>query len=85
MNIVDLYDLTISELLDMVKYKQMGLAYQLWKQAEITARMFSKEPYETPEKASPELYPPKKTYKMPEFLKDKSKRKGEVKNGQRKI
>lgn len=79
MNITDLYDMTLKELIEMVEYRQTGLAYTLWKQAEITARMFSKEPYETPETASPELYPPKKTYKMPEFLKDKSKRTGEVK------
>jgi hypothetical protein len=79
MNINDLYDMTIIELNTMLEYKQKGLAYNLWKQAEIIARMVSKEPYENPEKACPELYPPKKTYKMPDFLKDKNKRKGEVK------
>ena len=79
MKITDLYDMTLGELIEMVEYRQMGLAYKMWKEAEITAKMFSKEPYESPEKASPELYPPKKTYKMPECLKDKNKRKGEVK------
>lgn len=79
MNITDLYDMTLAELYEMLEYKRKGLAYQLWKQAEITAKMFSKEPYETPEMASPELFPPKKTYKMPEFLKDRNRRKGEVK------
>ena len=79
MDYKDLYDMTITEINDTIENRQRGKAYDLWKQAEIIARMVSKEPYKTPEEACPELYPPKKAYKMPEFLKDKNKRKGEEK------
>lgn len=75
----EMYDMTLKELDDVIVHKRQGLAYSLWKQGAIIARMVSKEPYTNPEEASPELYPPKKTYSGYDFLKDKSKRKGEVK------
>ena len=75
----EMYDMTLKELDDVINYTRQGLAYNLWKQGAIIARMVSKEPYGNPEEACPELFPPKKTYKGYDFLKDKSKRKGEVK------
>ena len=74
--ITDLYDLTISELNEMMDARKKGHAYNLWKQANLIATAcFSKKYPETPEKASPELYPPKKKYKMPDFLKGSLARK----------
>ena len=75
--ITELYDLTISELAEMLESRKKGHAYSLWKQAGLIATAcFSKKYPETPEMASPELYPPKKKYKMPDFLKDRMARKG---------
>lgn len=65
-NILDLYDMTIYELDLTFKNARKGLAYRLWKQSTITASMFSKNPYSSPEYACPELYPPKPTIKIPQ-------------------
>ena len=80
----ELYEMTLKELKNSLKEANKGLAYTMWKQAVINASMFGKNAPENPEKASPELYPPKKTYKMPEWMMKKyMKQKGvEVINGQ---
>lgn len=79
MSYSELYDMTIKELRNTLEKLKLGMSYRMWKEAVIIARMFSKEPFETPEKASPELYPPVKVVGDYSFLKDKNKRKGEVK------
>ncbi len=53
----------------MLEARKKGQAYELWKQAGLIAMAVVGKLSETPEKASPELYPPKKKYKMPDFLK----------------
>lgn len=61
----------------MLEACKQGLAYKMWKEAALVAMATLGKKYpETPEKASPELYPPKKTYKMPEWLKERQARKG---------
>ena len=73
--ITDLYDLTIAELSEMLEARKKGQAYSIWKQAGLIAvACFSKKYPETPEQASPELYPPKKKYKMPDFLKNRARK-----------
>lgn len=75
--ITDLYELTIAELTEMLEARRKGEAYNIWKQAGLIAMAcFSKSYPDSPEKASPELYPPKKKYKMPDFLKEARARKG---------
>ena len=63
--------MTLYELKNALKEVNAGLAYTMWKQAMLTISMLSEKRPETPEKASPELYPPKKTYKMPDWVKKK--------------
>lgn len=65
----DMYDLTMSELLNTIEQRKKGLAYEIWKLGNLS-QMLEKYP-ENPEKACPELYPPKKTIEMPDFLKKK--------------
>lgn len=72
----DLYDMDIIELTDTLDAKKKQLAYELWKQAGLIAQAVMGKNYpETPEKASPELYPPKKKFKRPDFLKGVQARK----------
>lgn len=70
----------ITELVNTLKQRKKGLAYKLWKQALLNKYILAKEFPKTPEDASPELYPPRKTYKMYDFLKNGT-RKGMIKNG----
>ena len=63
--------MTLYELKNALKQANKGLAYTLWKEAIITASMFGKNAPLNPEQASPELYPPKKRYKMPDWMKKK--------------
>ena len=61
--------MTVSELIDTLLARRRGLGYRIWKQSYLTAwavvgKHFPKEP----EKASPELFPKKKTIKMPPNL-----------------
>lgn len=56
-----------------------GMAYRMWREATLIGRLFSKEDYpKTPESACPELYPPKKSYKMPDFLLEKAIKRGVI-------
>lgn len=61
--------MTIKELIDTLMARRKGLAYKIWKEAYLIswACMGKKYP-DNPEKASPELYPPKKRIKMPTNL-----------------
>ena len=68
----------VMELLNTLRQRKKGLAYELWKQAYLNQYVVATGFPESPEKASPELYPPPKTYKMFNFLKNGS-RKGEIK------
>ena len=63
--------MTLYELKNTLKEANEGLAYTMWKQGVITMSMLGKKAPKSPEEASPELYPPKKTYKMPEWMKKK--------------
>lgn len=62
--------MTIYELEETLKHRKMGKAYEIWKQSILNTYVMSPDMFpKTPEEACPELYPPKKTYKMPNFLK----------------
>ena len=74
--ITDLYDLTFAELKVMLENINKGLAYSMWKQAVLNGAVFSKDFPKTPEEASPELYPEKTHYEMPDFLKEKAIKRG---------
>lgn len=70
----DLYEMDLKELENTLEQRKKGLAYKLWKQANLNTFVNRPELFpDNPEKACPELYPPPKTYKMPEFLKNRKK------------
>lgn len=61
--------MTLNELINTLKIRKQGLAYELWKTGNLCQLM---ENYpESPEKACPELYPPKPTIKMEQWMLDK--------------
>lgn len=69
MNLNELYDMTIKELILSLENRRKGLAYKIWKQAYLIGVAFAGKKYpRTPEEASPELYPKKKTIPMPKGL-----------------
>lgn len=68
MNILDLYEMTLYELKIMLEGKRKGLAEHLYKEAVIIGRLFNKDFPKTSEEAFPELFPPKKTYKVSSWI-----------------
>ena len=65
----ELYEMTVKELIDTLIARRKGMAYRIWKQAYLIAwAVMGKHYPKTPEKASPELYPPKPRIKMPANL-----------------
>lgn len=75
----DVERMTIKELVDYINANSRMLGYRMWKQSYLTgwSAMNGKTYPHTPQKASPELYPPPKRIPMPEVLKQKIL-KGEV-------
>lgn len=72
----DLYDMTLEELHNTLVQRKQGIGYEIWKNASLNMFVLGADKFpQTPEEASPELYPPKKTYKMPEFLKNSKHKK----------
>lgn len=75
--ISELYEMTIKELRTTLRNVNKGLAYRLYQSALLTGLAFVGKLPKSPQEAMPELYPPKKTYKMPEWMMKKYlKRKG---------
>lgn len=72
--------MTLTELIETLENRRIGLGYKMWKQAYLNAlaQCGSKFPT-TPEEATPELYPPKKSIPMPDFLREKWLKKGGLK------
>lgn len=75
----ELYDMTVRELIITLEQTNKGMAYKMWREASLIGALFSKQGYpKTPEDACPELYPPKKTYKIPDFLLEKAIKRGVI-------
>lgn len=72
-----LYKMTIKELIKTLEQRKKGLAYKVWKEANLIGASFGENDFpNNPESACPELYPPKISIKMPDFLKEKWLKKG---------
>ena len=67
----ELYNMTLKELRISLKNINKGLAYKLYQQALLTGLAFVGKLPKSPRDAMPELYPPRKTYKMPDWMKKK--------------
>lgn len=64
-----LYEMTVSELIDTLQSRRKGLGYKLWKQAYLISwAVFGKNYPKTPQAANPDLYPRKTSIKMPPNL-----------------
>lgn len=77
-----LYDMTVGEMIDTLTARRKAQGYFMWKQAYLIQwAVMGKHYPRTPEKASPELYPKKKTIPMPPNLLKKhlAGMKGEIK------
>lgn len=62
--------MTLKELRNSIEKYNKGLSYKIYKQAYLIGLAFGGKKFpENPEKANPELYPPRKRYKMPDWLK----------------
>ena len=68
-----MYDMTLGELIETIKHRKMGLGYELWKQAALitmgVADLLKDKKGKaifpnTPQEASPELYPPRPSLKL---------------------
>lgn len=68
-----MYDMTLKELSDILEHRKKGMAYELWKQAtlitmgvsDVLRDKKSKSIFpNSPQDASPELYPPKPSLKI---------------------
>jgi hypothetical protein len=68
-----MYDMTLKELSDTLEHRKKGLAYELWKQAELIRLSImdclkSKNSESifpnSPQEACPELYPPRPSLKI---------------------
>ncbi len=69
--------MTIKELSKTLEQRRKGLAYKIWKGANLVGTSFGSKNYpETPQEACPELYPPKATIKMPDYLREKWLKRG---------
>lgn len=76
----ELYNMTLKELTKTLEQRRKGLAYIMWKQSMLTGwSAMGKDYPKTPEEACPELFPRKRTIKMPNWLKEKWLKKGGVK------
>lgn len=60
--------MTLWELKNGLEQANKGLAYTLFKDKVLLNQSLSGKMKKTPEEACPELYPPKKTYRMPEWI-----------------
>lgn len=69
--------MTLKELKNSLTNVNKGLGYVLFKDKVLMTQALAGKLKKKPEDACPELYPPKKTYKMPEWLKERyNKQKG---------
>lgn len=69
--------MTFKELNKTLEMRKKGQAYELWKLANLVGcAIVGKKFPNNPEEACPELYPPKPTIKMPDFLKEKFLKRG---------
>ena len=64
----ELYDMTLKELRDSIEQANKGLAYVLFRDKTLLNQALVGKLKRTPEEALPELFPPKKTYKMPDWV-----------------
>lgn len=79
----ELYNMTVKELRNSLKSANKGLSYKMYKQAILINQAVIGKLPDRHEKANPELFPKKKSYIMPDWVKERFyKQKGVKINGQ---
>lgn len=68
--------MTLGELIKTLENRKKGLGNKLWREANLIGASFGGALPDSPESAYPDLYPPKPTYKMPDFLVEKAIKRG---------
>lgn len=63
-----MYYLDLEELENTIIQRRKGLAYKIWRLSSFVKHPFIENFPEKPEDAMPELYPPKPSIPMPDFL-----------------
>lgn len=66
--------MTLKELKNSVEQVNKGLAYKLYKQSVLIGQVIANKLPDKIENACKELYPPKKTYKMSDWIKERYKK-----------
>lgn len=64
----ELYNMTVKELKNSLEQVNKGLAYYMFRDKILLNHALRGKMKKTPEEEMPELYPPKKTYQMPEWV-----------------
>lgn len=70
--IVDLYNMDLNELESTLINRRIGIANECFMVGMLARTALAKDLPDTPEKAFPYMFPPKKKYEMPDFLKEKA-------------
>ena len=68
----DLYEMDMNELESTLVNRRKGVANECFMVGMLARTALAKEMPDTPEKAFPYMFPPKKKYVMPDFLKDRA-------------
>lgn len=68
----DLYDMDLNELESTLINRRKGIANECFMIGMLSRTALAKDLPKTPEEMYPYMFPPKKTYVMPEFLKERA-------------
>lgn len=68
----DLYEMDLNELESTLINRRKGIANECFMVGMLSRTALAKELPDTPEKAFPYMFPPKKKYVMPDFLKERA-------------
>lgn len=67
----DLYEMDMNELESILINRRKGIAREMYMIGMLSRTALAKEIPDSPEKAFPGMFPQPKSYKMPEFLREK--------------
>lgn len=67
----DLYEMDMNELEGVLINRRKGIAKESYMIGMLSRTAFAQDVPDSPEKAFPGMYPKPKSYKMPDFLKEK--------------
>lgn len=78
----ELYNMTVKELMMSLRCTNKGLSYKMYKQAVLINQGIAGKLPQRHEEANPELFPKKKSYVMPDWVKERYYKQKGVKIGE---